>query len=292
MKRIVKLALLNFALVSFFLMTSVSTASAYVPSSRTIVGRLVRNVGKGIFAIEQDVNFRTVGEGLTLRERWVVENGESMRLTVLSPQANAQSVRLDVLYKDGKRLGPDMKGGFKSTAMPAESIEPFFHARSSKGFLDAITRSGLVPSSFPVARPAFNVNAKTQPPVTPEAFVRLGRVAGAVAYVFGEPTPAESPKAMPGVWIEQDAFLLRKLRFPSEAEVTADRHSAQAGLRFPRTRVVTWGSNTAEIRVVSVKSLSAAQAASFLNQNSFQADLKNARLPTDEQVKEFYSRFR
>lgn len=269
-----------------------SAAFAYVPTSRTIVGRLVRNDGKGAYAIEQDVIFRTVGEGLTLRERWTVENGENMRLTVVSPLANAQSVRLDVLYKEGKRLGPDMKGGFKATAMPIEAIEPFFHSRSAKGFFDAILRSGLVPSGFPIAKPAFNINAKTQPPPTPEAFVRLGRIAGVIAYVFGEPTPADSPKALPGVWIEQDAFLLRKLRFPSEAEVTADRHSSQAGLRFPRTRTVTWGSNNAEIRVISVKGLAPAAAAAALNQASFQADLKSARLPTDEQVKEFYSRFR
>ncbi len=276
-------------LVLFF----ASTAAAYVPSSRTIVSRLVRNDGKGIYAIEQDVNFRGVGEGLTLRERWVVENGDSMRLTVLSTSAGAQiPVRLDVLYKDGRRIGPDMKGAIKITGVPLEAIEPFFHARTSKGFLDAITRAGLVPSGFPLAKPAFNINAKTQPVPAPESFVRLGRVAGFVAYVFGEPTPPESTKALPGVWIEQDSFVLRKLRFPSESEITADRHSSQAGLRFPRTRVVTWGSNTVEIRVVSVKPLTAPQAAPFLSSATLQADAKNTRLPTDEQVKEFYSRFR
>jgi len=278
-----------------FALTSLATlaANAYVPSSRTIVGRVVRNDGKGIYAIEQDVNFRTVGEGVTLRERWVVENGETMRLTVVTPSANApQPVRIDFLYKDGRRMAPDFKGSVKTTGLPHEAIEPLFHARSSKGFFDAMSRAGLVPKEFPVAKAPFNINAKTQPPPTPEPWVRLGRTAGVVAYVFGEPTPADSTKALPGVWIEQDAFLLRKLRFPSEAEVTADRHSMQAGLHFPRTRVVTWGQNTAEIRVVSVKPLTASQAASYLNPASFQNDVKSARLPIDEQVKEFYSRFR
>lgn len=269
-----------------------STAFAYVPSSRTIVGRLVRNDGKGLYAIEQDVNFRTAGEGVTLRERWVIENGDSMRLTVLSTSGAQNAVRFDVLYKDGKRMGPDAKGTYKTTTVPTEAMEHFFHARTSKGFFDAIVRSGLVPNSFPVAKPAFNINAKTQPPPTPEAFVRLGRIAGFVAYVFGEPTPADSAKSLPGVWIEQDSFVLRKLRFPSEAEVTADRHSTQAGLRFPRTRVVTWGANSAEIRVVSVKSLTSRQAAPFLSVSGLMNDAKSTRLPTEEQVKEFYSRFR
>ena len=96
-----------------FALTSLAAlaANAYVPTSRTIVGRLVRNDGKGIYAIEQDVNFRTVGEGVTLRERWVVENGETMRLTVITPTANApQPVRIDFLYKDGRRMAPDFKG--------------------------------------------------------------------------------------------------------------------------------------------------------------------------------------
>ena len=81
-----------------------SDAKAYLPSSRTIANRVVKNHGRGYYAIEQEVQIRTASEPVILRERWVVENGENMRLTVASPKSAQEAVRFDAIYRGGKNI--------------------------------------------------------------------------------------------------------------------------------------------------------------------------------------------
>jgi hypothetical protein len=267
-------------------------ARAYIPSSRTIAVRLAKGHGKGFYAIEQEVQFRTTTEPMTLRERWVIENGENMRLTVISPKAAQEVSRFDAVYHDGKRTASDLRGGLRTTAYPAEFAEPFEYVRSGRGFLDSLVRAGIVPGAFLRERPRTvkqgNFTYGNEP------LVRLGRSSGIVAWIFGEPTPVDARKLKPSAWIEQDSFLLRRLRFPTEAEITLDKHSTfTGGLKLPRERTFTWGGNSAVVRVLSVKAVTPAQASSLLTAGSISAnDARAARLPDQAQVREFYSRFR
>jgi hypothetical protein len=293
---ILKLSALVFPVaVAVAVASLASTANAYIPTSRTIASRLARNNGKGVYAIEQEVQFRTGSETATLRERWIVENGETMRLWVSS--VSGQPARFDAVYRSGKRTAPDFSGNVRSTSIPSEFIERYPHARSSIDFLDSLVRAQILPQSFLRERPHFtmaNQNATTKAEVAGEPLVRLGRTAGIVNYIFGEPTPVDTSKNLPGVWIEQDEFSLRRLRFPSQAEVTADQYALQAGtIRFPNQRVVTWNDHTAIIRTISVKSVDAKTASAVLNPASITSmEAKAAKLPDQAQVKEFYSRFR
>jgi hypothetical protein len=273
----------------------VSPAHAYIPNSRTIASRLTRNNGKGVYAIEQEVQFRSGTETTTLRERWIVENGETMRLWVSS--VAGQPARFDAVYRDGKRTAPDFSGNVRSTTVPSEFIERYSHARSSGEFLNSLVHAQVLPQSFLHERPRFtkaNEKSQSKAEIAGEPLVRMGRTGGVVNYVFGEASPVDSSKNLPGVWIEQDAFSLRRLRFPSQAEFTADQYGLQAGsLRFPNQRVVTWNDHTAVIRLISVKSVDAKTASAVLNPASITTmEAKAARLPDQAQVKEFYARFR
>lgn len=269
-----------------------SHAEAYIPSSRTISSRLAKNSGKGAFVIEQEVQFRSLAEPITLRERWTVENGETMRLSVFAPKSSKDAAKFEALYREGKRTAPDLIGSLKTTNVGGEFIESFQHFRSGKGFLDALVRSRIVPGSFLRERPRPTKADKVVH--QPEPYVRLGRTGGVVAWVFGEPSPIESSKLNAQVWIGQDEFLLRRLRFPSQAEMTATNFISSPGsLVFPKERTVTWDNNTVVIRVLSVKPAPAGSAAQALAANSLTAaDAKSAKLPEQPQVKEFYSRFR
>ena len=272
-----------------------ATTSAYIPSTHTIVNRLAKNDGRGAYIIEQEAVFRTAGEPLVLKERWVIENSELMRVSVTSiGTAKApleQPVHFEAIYKDGRRTADDLEGGVKTAANSPELIEGFLHARSEKGFLAALVHAHIVPATIFHERPKFtNLNQVKYPP---EPFVRLGRSSGVVAWIFGEPTPTEATPMNPEAWVEQDAFILRRLRFPSEAEVEADHHSTYAGaLKLPRERTVSWGTNSVFIRVLSVRPATAAQVASQMNFNSLSAGAKSAHLPDQAQVREFYQRFR
>jgi hypothetical protein len=270
--------------------SAASIAEAYIPSSRTIAIRTAKNNGKGAYSIDQDVQFRAGSESVTLRERWIVQDGENMRVTVVGP-ANT-NYRFDAIYKGGKRTSPDSSGQLKTSNVPVEFLEKYTHARTSDEILNSFVRAGIVPSSFLQPRQRFNPNAKTTH--VPEPYVRLGRSNGVVNWVFGAPSPAESSKLLPSAWIEQDGFSLRRIRFSSEAEMSANLYSLQPGnAMFPRERTVTWNGNTAVIRMLSVKPLNAQQVASAMNPASLSAnEAKTARLPDQTNVKEFYSRFR
>ena len=275
----------SFALLALVAFAS-SIAEAYIPHSHTIVGRLVRNNGKGTYVIEQEVQFRTAGDPLTLRERWVVENGETMRLLVSSPsKAGGEPVYFEASYSGGRKSAPDAftLQPAKSATLSPEFAEGLFHARSTSGFLTALHRARIVPPGSLRDRPRFSKIEQVK--YNPEPNVRLGRTSGVVTWIFGEATPVSAGKLSPAAWVEQDAFLLRRIRFPSEAEVTADRFASYANnLKLPRERTITWGNNSALIRVLSVRQTSQPPAR--------EPGTKTTHLPDIAQVREFYSRFR
>lgn len=285
--------ILIYTLCSFLILAGFPVeAQAYIPNSRTIFSRVARNNGKGLYVIEQEVQFRSPAEPVTLRERWIVGNGETMRLTVTAPKSAAESYRFDAVYREGKRVAPDLQGSLRTSHVSPEFIESYQHFRSGRGVMEALVRSRVLPTSFLKERPRITAIDKYK--YQPEPLVRLGRVDGVVSWAFGEPTPADHSKLLPGAWIEQDAFVLRKLRFPSQAEMNAEKHATFAGaIRLPRERTVAWDNNTVVIHVLSVKPLSDGQGTQLLNPSSLtQTEARAARLPEQPSVKEFYSRFR
>ena len=106
----------TFFLLSLFFAVD---AMAYIPKAHTIAGRLVRTHGKGAYIIEQDVSFRTNGDPLVLREKWTIESGDVMRVSVSLPQGakSAEPVRFETVYHGGKKTMTDPAGGpIKKTA--------------------------------------------------------------------------------------------------------------------------------------------------------------------------------
>lgn len=280
------------ALSSFFVLEA--PAQAYIPRSQTIFSRTARNSGKGVYLIEQEVSFRSLAEPVTLRERWIIENGETMRLTVYAPKGSKEAARLDVLYRGGKKTFPDGGGTLQVTNLGPEFIEGFEHFRSGRGLMEALVRSHILPpaSLRGVGRPTA-ANIATYRPL-PEPFVRLGRSGGAISWIFGEPSPADGSRLNPEAWVQQDAFVLQKLRFPSQSEVVSERFAGAPGnLRLPRERTVSWNNNVAVIRVLSIKTMPAASAGKALAPGSITtADARAYHLPDVPAVKDFYARFR
>lgn len=283
-----------FALFALLLLAA-EVASAYVPSTRTVLNRLARGSGKGIYQIEQEIQFRTESEPIVLRERWLVKNGDSMYLNVSGAKGSTEGWKLDVGYETGRRFFTDNAGAPQSGPQSAEFIEPYLHFRSGKGVLESLIRQRILPPHLTsMQRRAKSVNGVNY---QYETFLRLARSGGVITYAFGAPAPANATKMPPGFWVDQDAFQFRKLRFPSAAEVAADKHFfASGGLRIPRDRTVTWDNNTATIRIISVKSVSPSPQVKKLLSGSgaLSASGKPSapRLPDSPQVKEFYQRFR
>ncbi len=271
-----------------------SSALGYIPHRQTIVGRMVRSHGKGAFIIEQDVLFHpTNGEPLIVHERWAVSSAESMRLTATATPAGkgSEQLRYDIVYRNGKR-SVNEGGSVRSGSVGEDFIEGFFHARTTRGFYAEMISAHIADPDALRERP--KIKKIEEVDHSPDEQLRLGREAGTVAWILGAPSPTDGP-LNPEIWIDQDEFNLRKIRFPSAAEVTADRYSVYARtLHLPRERTVSWNGNSVLIRVSSVRAVTPAQIASTLEPASV-ANLgktKIAKLPDVDQVKEFYARFR
>jgi hypothetical protein len=254
---------------------SFQSAFGAIPSEKTVLARMARNGGKGTYSIDQEIQFRSMAEPLVLREHWVVSDGESLRLIVTSPKSATDPIYFENTYRDGKRVALDAQGVNHSTPISSEFFEPFSHLRSRRGILDVLTHSRI-----------FNANSRT----SLDEHVRLGRSNGVITWIYGDATPIDAKKLNPMIWIEQDMFTLRRLRFPTQAEVSFDNIlSFPNGLKLARDRTVTWDNNTVTIRVLAAKPTAESIAASAVSKAGA---LKSTKLPEAGLVKEFYSRFR
>lgn len=264
-------------------------SNAYILPTRTILQKTAENAGSGVFAIEQEVSFQNGAETINLRETWVIENDRTMRLTVSGTKDQQANVKLQFLYSNGQRHRM-VDGSRKNETISADFLEKFLNFRSSEIFANTLVNYKIIPAgAFAKKTGSKGADFKYEA----EKWVRLSRSGGVVSYALG--TPSDSDANTPGVWIEQDQFVLRKVRLPSQVEMTADNYNIfSKGLHYPRNRTIRWGNHTATIRLISAAPRPAVNASLFqpssldINQNV--EGLNN--LAAKDAILEFYSRFR
>jgi hypothetical protein len=280
------------SLFSLFLsLTLPQLSQAYIMPSKVILQKTVENAGGGTYSIEQEVQFTSGTESIALKETWLIENDRTMRVTVAGTRDLQSQIRMQFIYSGGQRYEIS-DGSRRSKKLNEEFLEKYLNFRSVDQFAAALINIKLVPSNV-LSRKSSERSAADFKYI-PEPYIRFSRTGGSVAYAFGEPTPAESESSNPGVWIEQDQFVIRKIKLPSLVEMTADNYSQFAkGLNYPRQRTIRWGNNTATVRLISITSKASNNAlfqASALDTPTKLDGLKN--LLSKESILEFYSRFR
>lgn len=263
-------------------------ASASIPSARMILQRVVDHAGGGAYTVEQEVQIPNGGDTLSLKETWIIENDRSMRVTVSSMRDPKDSVQIQILYAGGQRWV--QKNGRKERGpIPDDFAERIFHMRSLESMGSLLTSLKILPAEALLKKPLPKraEDFKYEAP----AYVRLARTGGVVTWAFGTPSSPSGADLSPGLWVEQDQFVVRKLRFPSQAELTADSYSSYArGLQLPKQRSLHWKEHTATIRLLSVSAKGSA-----LSLNSLEKDWKIQGLddqPARPLIEEFYTRFR
>ncbi|WP_413289354.1 hypothetical protein [Bdellovibrio sp. HCB337] len=263
---------------------------AYIPPTRMILQRTAENAGSGIYTIEQEVQFNNVQDSLFLKETWVIENDRTMRVTVTGTKELKDQIKLQFIYAGGQRWS--MNAARESRRISEDFLEKYFNFRSTDQLAANLMQLKILPANAfakkPIPKNLDNLKYE------PDDYVRLSRAGGVPNYAFGAPTANDSASS-PGVWIEQDQFLIRKLRLPSQVEVTADNYNQYArGLNYPKTRTIRWGQNTVNIRLIGVSSRSG-QAGNTFQPASLDVSTKLDGLnnqPARDAVIDFYSRFR
>lgn len=271
-----------------------SLAQAYIPPYWMILSRSAETHGHGVYLIDQDVVFQHGDDPYIVNEKWTVLSEGTMRLVVSGRKQLQNQIHLTYIYRDGHRYFVDENGVKKTERAPDDWFEPFLHFRQAKSAKSLAIARGLAPPSSAKSEP-FKYSQK-KPMPEPEGYVRLSRVDGSVSYALGTPTPPNTNELLPGWWLEQDHFFVRKIRFKSQAEVSAQNYKNFHDLWLARDVQVTWPGKQAKISVNNVVSLGpdAKNKSSFdPNELNFGKDPSVARvLPDDASIRDFYTHMR
>lgn len=265
---------------------------AYIIPTRTILQKTSENAGTGIYAIEQEIQFSNGEENLTVKETWLIDNDRTMRLTVTGGKELQNSFRLQFIY-NGAQKWSLVNNNRKNEKTPDEFLEKYLNFRNPEIFANTLAHNKIVPANAFLKKAL--PRSGTEMKYDPESWVRLSRTGGVVNYALGIATPVDQELGSPGIWIEQDQFVVRKLRLPTQVEMIANNYNQFAkGLYYPRSRTIRWGNNTVTIRLISASARPQAAVSLFqptsLDQNLKWEGLED--LPAKEVVTEFYSRFR
>jgi len=276
--------------ILFVLLAPVVTF-AYIPPTRMILQRTAENAGGGVYTIEQEVQFNNAQDSLFLKETWVIENDRTMKVTVTGTKDLKDQIKMQFIYAGGQRWSHN--GGRQSHRISEDFLEKYFNFRTTDQLASSLMNLKVLPTNA-FARKPLPKNLDTLK-YEPEGHVRLSRAGGTVTYAFGSPSAVDG-NGSPGFWIEQDQFLIRKFRLPSQVEVTADNYNQYArGLNYPKVRTVRWGQNTVSIRLIGVSSQRGGVPANTFQASSLEAVTKLDGLNNQsakDVVLDFYSRFR
>lgn len=263
-----------------------SSAWAYLPQPRVILARTAANQGSGAYQIDSLVEISSEKGQHTFRETWIIENENSFLLTVKSEKPGGGTVQFSIRYDgDGKTFFNQKS---LSQSLPAEFFEKFWLARSMDSLGRLMIKSKVAPTS--VLQRRSPPKSLTEPHYAQEPFLRLGRFDGVINWVFS------MGESQPSLWVEQDQFIIRRLRFNDQTEIRASRFSTYAkALHYPKSRVVKWGPHQATLTTTSVSSLPSADATKKVSAANLDASSSLQALEvfsSQPAIAEFYSRFR
>ena len=122
--------------------------------------------------------------------------------------------------------------------------------------------------------------------------VRLSRADGRIAFAIGSPS---AEKLNPQIWIDQDEFIIRKIRLPSEVEIDlSDISQVSNDISIAKTQTINWAGLQVQIKVKNISLKTQATLSTFYPQNlDHPSDITFANKSTlTEAIDQFYKRFR
>lgn len=277
-------------MISAFLLL-LELAFASIPRTSFILDKVRSNSGSGAYQIEQDVVFPGSQENLTLRETWMIEGDGLMKLTVSGPKELQDAIKMQFIYNAGQRSTLTQKGR-QNSRVGEDFIERYFHFRTRDALARAMAQDKMIPSTIPAPKP---LRASKDFVYVQEPFTRLARIGGVVTYQIGK-APTSEKDTSSALWIEQDVFHIRKLRLPSQAEVSADNYATYGrGLALPKNRSVRWNQKAVQINLVRVTQQKTVKGAGFYQASASDISSRLGGIKDSETAKtieEFYQRFR
>lgn len=278
------------------LLSLIAVSAAAIPDYHMIMSRAAENHGRGIYMIEQDVVFRGDPDPLVVKETWWIAGENAMRVTFEGRGSLKGLIHGAIVYEDNQKHWREEGGALKTARLGDEWFEPFWHFRFSKNIKPKLVSLKIAPPESLKPR-AISVKDGTEFTYAPQNFMRLARTGGTVSYAIGTPSDPESATGAPGLWIEQDQFVVQKIRLPTNVLIRGEQFNKYSeDFWLPRTRTVAWGPNAVQLHVGNVRSMKKAKSASNMLLIKSLDVQKNpslvVRWPEQDLIREFYQRFR
>lgn len=268
MKRTMK----NLIVLTIFL-TKVCISFAAIPTVDFILKKSSGTTGRQIVAIDQDVFFKVDQEEAVVSEHWLIEGDRNMKLSAVAQGLLKENLQLNFLYNNKVKTHLITKVK-QSEHLSPDFFQKYLFIRSLDSFKNYLNDLSIAPQA------------------------RLSRADSRVVYAIGNPSDSH---LNPQFWIDQDEFVVRKIRLPSGIEVQlSDVAQISPDLYIAKTQTITWpgvgGQAGGEIKIkvknINTKTGSTLQA--FYPQNFTQpSQMAFAnRTPLTELVEYFYKRLR
>ena len=259
----------------FFFLFSFSVI-AYIPSYSMILSQLAYFNGQGDYRIEQELFFKKGLEPFSLKEIWWIKSSGEMRVDVSSDKKELKDMYLRFIYNTNKKIFKDENGKIHKERISYYHLERPFHLRSVHRLQKLFSIWKVAPFQVPE-------RGKNQ---GSDSFVRLSRKGGKIQYHIGQETP--------GVWIQQDEFIIHSWKWLSgESLIAWDYQLYPKHLFFPSKRLFRQTTMEVLIRLKKVRSLKLSKKQLSLSQLSKKNTLsKNLSSVNRDRVREFYAKFR
>lgn len=257
---------------TFLTLTIVQTISlfsyGFILPVDFILEKNIASSGNQIIALEQDVFFKDGLQDFVIHESWQIEGDKNLKLTAIGLGRLKDAVRIVNLYNGKNRTSLSGKNRI-TEFVSADFFEKFLSIRSMSSFKGYLSDLTIDPT------------------------VRLSRADGAIALAIGQPSAQGALK--PQMWFQQDSFELRRIRFPSEADVSfGDYTTVSPKLTYPKIKKIEWAGKSVTIKVKSVTDKTKIPISNFYPQNLDTPSefLLSNKSSIGQMIEEFYKRFR
>lgn len=266
MKSALRLTLVTTILA--FSVLSASTAWTFVLPLDFVVQKNVTKTGRTSISIDQEVTFKVGKDSLKTQETWQIEGDRNLKVSAVGLEPYKENIKVNSLFNSKQKTQVVGKNKIQ-TQVGNDFYQRLLFIRSTDSFMQYLRELGISEK------------------------VRLSRADGRVCIAIGESSLGEDKS--PQIWIDQDDFLIRKIRMPSGTEINlSDYVKVSEDFWIAKTQVIKWGGATATIKVKTFSTKNVGSIQQFYPQ-TFEAPTTlsfNESGSVSQVVEDFYKRFR
>ncbi len=251
---------------------------AYVPNSDFILKEVVKNNGDGNYEIKKQLSFGGLNNTI-VTETWNITSAKQMHLVAVG-----KDIYVDRYY-EYPFVHEKIRGKIRRLSWPDEFFEDLFSARSLNHFKNLIVKKSLTSRQVLRWDPTSKAGDK----------IILTQNEAKTNYTYLRTPPSRNDLIKmsqlkykkPGLWIEQDKFVISKIGLPKAMVVAEDYAEFSKNLLFPKNRHVKYGQYETTISVVGLSF----RSKGLIPLREFRQKVKNTSFNNDK-VALFYKRFR